>query len=606
MKPILSRTAFVALAGLVGLSACSDSPVAVPKPASITLLSGDNQTATVGQAVAIAPTFVVKDASGNVIPTVAVHVEVTVGGGTLASPPSGTSNGVTSIGTWTLGKAPGANAVAIAVEGLQPIFVNATAVAGAPATITATSSQTITARAGDTATPSIHVADAFGNALAGTTVSLSASPTSTSPASVVTDASGNASIATWQVGTVAGQSTLTATAGTASATFVATVLPGPAAMLLVCGDQPRGRGGAPADPIVLRVTDTYGNAIGNQSATFTLTGGGGVLAGTSAASAGDGAITMPTWTFGRFARTQSVHAAAGAFATDINIPIATDFRIDVRFFGGAMTDEQKSWFTNAAARISAIVTGDVKDVAVANLDVSSACGITGLPVMNETIDDLVIYASVSPIDGAGKILAEAGPCVFRNASDGLFSAVGVMLFDSADMASMAQQGMTQDVITHEMLHVVGIGTLWQDKSLLLGAGTTSVGYTGVGGKQGCLAGGGTTICASTVPVENNGVLGTADAHWRESTFGNELMTGFANTGGMPLSAITVGSLGDMGYVVNPFAADPFTIPGTSGASGNLIPRASTAETWEKHTPAAVVLGARPADAPKYVRRPSSP
>ena len=44
---------------------------------------------------------------------------------------------------------------------------------------------------------------------------------------------------------------------------------------------------------------------------------------------------------------------------------------------------------------------------------SDVCGIPGLPTMDETIDDIVIYASISAIDGPGKILAEAGPCVFR-------------------------------------------------------------------------------------------------------------------------------------------------------------------------------------------------
>jgi hypothetical protein len=29
-----------------------------------------------------------------------------------------------------------------------------------------------------------------------------------------------------------------------------------------------------------------------------------------------------------------------------------------------------------------------------------------------------------------------------------------------------------------------------------------------------------------VPVENSGGSGTRDAHWRESEFGNEVMTGY--------------------------------------------------------------------------------
>jgi hypothetical protein len=230
---------------------------------------------------------------------------------------------------------------------------------------------------------------------------------------------------------------------------------------------------------------------------------------------------------------------------------------------------------------------------------SEACELPGLPIVNETIDDLVIYAAVSDIDGQGKILAEAGPCLFRDQLSGGFATVGVMLFDAADLASMATRGILQDVITHEMLHVVGIGTLWDVKNLITGARTSDVVYNGPLGRQGCVEDGGTTLCSTNVPVENNGVPGTTDAHWRESSFQSELMTGYVNAGGMPLSAITTGSLADMGYVVNPFAADPFTVPGT-GPSANLIP--GIAEGWEKPLASPGML-LRPDGSATPIRRP---
>jgi hypothetical protein len=61
-----------------------------------------------------------------------------------------------------------------------------------------------------------------------------------------------------------------------------------------------------------------------------------------------------------------------------------------------------------------------------------------------------------------------------------------------------------------------------------------------------------------VPVENSGGAGTRDAHWRESVFNNELMTGYLNSGTNPLSRVTVASLADLGYQVDPNAADAFT------------------------------------------------
>ena len=53
----------------------------------------------------------------------------------------------------------------------------------------------------------------------------------------------------------------------------------------------------------------------------------------------------------------------------------------------------------------------------------------------------------------------------------LLPAKGVMFFDTADLAEMEREGTLNDVITHEMGHVLGIGTIWRDKGLLAGSGT---------------------------------------------------------------------------------------------------------------------------------------
>jgi Leishmanolysin len=63
---------------------------------------------------------------------------------------------------------------------------------------------------------------------------------------------------------------------------------------------------------------------------------------------------------------------------------------------------------------------------------------------------------------------------------------------------------------------------------------------------------------NSVPVEQDGGRGTACSHWDEECMGRELMTGFANAGGInPMSRITIGSLDDMGYDVDYTRADPY-------------------------------------------------
>ena len=72
-----------------------------------------------------------------------------------------------------------------------------------------------------------------------------------------------------------------------------------------------------------------------------------------------------------------------------------------------------------------------------------------------------------------------------------------------------------------------------------------------------------------VPVENIGGPGTADAHWRESVFDNELMTGFLNSGvANPLSVVSIASLADVGYLrANYAAADPYALGGAALRAG---------------------------------------
>ena len=120
-----------------------------------------------------------------------------------------------------------------------------------------------------------------------------------------------------------------------------------------------------------------------------------------------------------------------------------------------------------------------------------------------------------------------------------------MSFDTADLAHMEADGTLVDVITHEMGHVIGIGTIWEDKGLLAGAGIEQPTFTGTNAKReyGLLRGTGPRRCRSRTPA----APGTRDGHWRESVFKNELMSGFIAAANNPLSRLTVASLKDLGY-----------------------------------------------------------
>jgi hypothetical protein len=138
-----------------------------------------------------------------------------------------------------------------------------------------------------------------------------------------------------------------------------------------------------------------------------------------------------------------------------------------------------------------------------------------------------------------------------------------MTFDKVDLAKMEAEGILGDVITHEMGHVVGVGSRWAAKGLLVGKGTTDPTFSGPAAMaeyHKLRGGSGDPV---RVPVENTGGPGTADVHWRDRTFGNELMTGFVNTAPNPLSRVTVAALGDLGYQVDVDAADLYELPATT-------------------------------------------
>jgi hypothetical protein len=232
-------------------------------------------------------------------------------------------------------------------------------------------------------------------------------------------------------------------------------------------------------------------------------------------------------------------AVAGASAAAVS-----PFQIEVRFQGG-LTSNQQAAFEQAADRWCQVIVGDLPSA----------------QVDGELIDDVLILAQGEDIDGPGRVLGQAGPTFLRPASAGtaaFLPAKGVMSFDTADLENMEAEGTLNDVITHEMGHVLGIGTIWSRKGLLRRAGTINPTFTG----RTAMVEYGRLLDAAPrrVPVANVGGAGTRDSHWRETVFANELMTGTIAEAGNPLSRLTIGSLQDLGYVVDLEAAEDYRLP----------------------------------------------
>lgn len=223
------------------------------------------------------------------------------------------------------------------------------------------------------------------------------------------------------------------------------------------------------------------------------------------------------------------------------------------------TERQREVFQSAVDRWERIIIRD--EVDATGLTITSAYSNIPLITPNDVLDDIIIEVNLIEIDGPLGILGRAGPRFIR--VPGYTTLSGLMEFDVADLGFLDEQNLFEDVILHEMGHVLGIGTLWTlrdfgfDTNNLIDLSTLEKAidpdYFGRTGNLFWKTEGGNGL----LPVEGaffraDGSFffrqGTSFGHWDEGRLNNELMTGFINRGVQnPLSRITAGSVRDLGY-----------------------------------------------------------
>jgi LysM repeat protein len=561
----------------------------VGSPASIRVASGDGQLGEIGTVLPLAPAVLVTDQYDNPVPGVSVAFIVTEGGGGVAGTPAVTNQfGVASAQAWRLGPLPGTNRLQAVVDGLPPVEFTALAIAP-PAQVIAVAGDQQTAVAGTAVpvSPSVRVTDAFGNPLSGIGVAfvVTRGGGSVAGANQVTNAQGMASVSNWILGTVAGSNSLEAVVtGLPPITFTATGIAGPPASVSVAAGQGQAAvAGTPVPiaPAVL-VRDTHGNPVPGVAVSFAIVAGGGTVSPPSAVTDALGIAATESWILGASPGSNILSATVSGSGISGNPVLftatgvaAATFDIEVRYLasGSSPTASQRAAFDGAAGRLRAVITADLPSVFV-TLPAGS-CG-SNSPSISEAIDDVLILVTLEPIDGPGGVLGSAGPCVIRSA--GGLPLLGRMRFDTADLNQLESDGRLGQVILHEMLHVLGVGTLWQLQGWLgnpsypssPGVDTYMNGPNAVAGFD--AIGGITYSGGLKVPVHNTAVAGQADAHWRESVLLNELMTPFLNSGFNPLSRLTLLSLRDLGYSVDASQADSFSIsPALSAPQAEALP-----------------------------------
>lgn len=327
--------------------------------------------------------------------------------------------------------------------------------------------------------------------------------------------------------------------------------------------------GSTAKPPVVRVTSSGGEPIAGVLVEFVATGEGATLGLEEVWTDDDGVASAARWTMGRLTGTYRVIAKT----PELDLPniefvsrVDTDFQLDLVFVAPVSDDVQEA-FARARRRWEGIILNALVPVQADLRTVAEMCGFD-IDDDSAAAGDVTIFVQVTEIDGRYGVLGQAGPCVLRGTDGSPFA--GRMRFDSADFEALEERGLLEDVILHEMGHVLGLGTLWQQEDLLRnpslpdqeGADTH---FIGEGAKAAfeAILGGVSYTGGEPVPVHNDANQGAADGHWRESLFAHELMTPriTGNEEQRPLSQVTLASLGDLPYYdVNLDAADPYQVP----------------------------------------------
>ena len=252
-------------------------------------------------------------------------------------------------------------------------------------------------------------------------------------------------------------------------------------------------------------------------------------------------------------------------------PIDPGFDIETVFvFGNTFTRSQEHLFLQAVARWESVITADVADydLTIRPIDTDSLdwwnnedWGVAswGRFVIDDEIDDLRVFVTTSTDTS---YWGWAGPFLFREDRDrGLPVLARVAISEEVLTSEHEDSGALLAVMMHELGHALGFSdSTWEGMDLLGKTSALSDGadafFRGALARLAFDAVGGRVFKGNKVPLENGNL-----SHWRESVFGNELMTPTpSGRDPGPLSSVTIQSLADIGYEVDVGQAEDYELP----------------------------------------------
>ena len=351
----------------LGLWACGGEtgpPTDEGPPADLELVSGGAQTGTAGRPLGDAIVARVTGREGRPVPDIVVTFAAPAGGGSFVPAIVRTDEDGEVRTVWTLGPRAGELSGSIAVEGLTPVAVSATSLAGEPGRL---AFETIpqAAVAGVVFDPpvAVRVQDEFGNRVSGVSpeIQLQINKGVLAGSVMGPAVDGVATFPGLHIDQAGSGYVLTATAdglaSSESAPFP--VATGTAATLLrVAGDgQDAAAGTAVAVAPTVEIRDASGNAVAGVSVTFAVTGGAGSVSPGSVTTGADGRAAPAAWTLGTGVGANTLRATTAA------LPEAS-----VEFTADATAGPVDPAHSTVSASPATVLTGDISTISVTARD----------------------------------------------------------------------------------------------------------------------------------------------------------------------------------------------------------------------------------------------
>jgi len=435
---------------------------------------------------------------------------------------------------WTLGQTVGPNVLTATAASGVSLTITATATAGRAATVTGVAGDNQTAAVGTAVpiAPSVRVADAFGNLVAGAPVTfsvLSGGGRVTNGLSL-SNSQGIATVGSWILGPIAGVHTLAARVEENGVTnnpiiFTATGVAGPpVSMVAVSSTTQTALAGSNVNdsPSVI-VRDASAIPVSGVVVTFTVTVGGGSVVGSPATTNANGVATLTSWRLGVVAGPNTVMAtAAGPPSVTFNATGTAGSPASVVATAG----------TNQVA---------LQGTAVAQPPTVKVTDSNGNPVVGASVTFAVVLGGGSAT-GLNQItdalgLATVGSWTLGSGAPNTIQATVTGTGITGNPVTFTAQSATQITVTSAPAGSITLGTNFTITVQLRNSGGASVALSGVSLTIAIASGGGTL----------NGTLTRSTDAGGAASFTNINVTGAAGARtftitGTGLTSATTGSI----------------------------------------------------------------